>query len=448
MGGVSMRMVDVIQRKKDGKKLSQEEIAFFIKGTTDGSIPDYQITALLMAICFCGMDGEETSILTQEMAHSGHVVDLSGIHGLVADKHSTGGVGDTTTLVLVPLVAACGGKVAKMSGRGLGHTGGTLDKLEAIPGFQVELGEDDLIRLVNAHGAAIVGQTGDLVPADKILYALRDVTATVESIPLIASSVMSKKLASGAQIIVLDVKAGSGAFMKNAEDAFSLARTMVDIGQKLGRQVAAIVTDMDQPLGNAIGNGLDVREAVEILSGKHQDSDLFRVCILLATQMLLMAGAAQNEKEAEKQLLSVLQSGAALDKLKEIIAAQGGDASVLDHPDVLCAAEQIIPVYAPVGGVVTHMDAAAIGRAAQLLGAGRAQAEDTIDHRVGILMKVRVGDRVEVHSPLAEFYVNDTGNFYEARKALIGAVSIGERAAKTPPLVFGLVTAEKEERYL
>jgi pyrimidine-nucleoside phosphorylase len=442
-----MDMIDLLQKKKRGQRLNREEIAYFVKGVTDGSIPDYQISAFTMAVCLRGMDEEETADLTLAMAQSGDVVDLSGIQGVVADKHSTGGVGDTTTLILVPMVAACGVKVAKMSGRGLGHTGGTLDKLEAIPGLRVDFTPLEMMDLVNRHGAAIVGQTGDLVPADKRLYAIRDVTATVDSVALIASSVMSKKLASGAEAIVLDVKTGSGAFMKETEDAFRLARAMVDIGERLGRRVTAIVTDMDQPLGNAIGNGLDVREAIGVLSGEERESPLFAVCMLLAKQIMLAAGKASTPEEAEAKLQKALDTGAALEKFREIIAAQGGDTGVIENPDSLVKARRIEPIPAARDGYVAQMDAEAIGRAAQLLGAGRSRAEDTVDHEVGILMQKRVGDPVKAGEPLALFYINEENHLDQARELFTRAIHLGETRVERS-LVYGLVTANGEERFI
>ncbi|MEG2254870.1 MAG: pyrimidine-nucleoside phosphorylase, partial [Vagococcus sp.] len=363
-----MRMVDLIQKKRDGGILSEEEIKFIVSGYTDGSITDYQMSALLMSIYFKDMTDEEITSLTMAMSHSGDVIDLSEIEGIKVDKHSTGGVGDTTTIVLAPLVASVGAAVAKMSGRGLGHTGGTIDKLEAIPGFQVEIPNDDFIRLVNESYVAVTGQSGDLAPADKKIYALRDVTATVDSIPLIASSIMSKKIASGADAIVLDVTTGDGAFMKSLEDAERLAHTMVRIGKLANRQTMAIISDMSQPLGNAIGNANEIKEAIDALKGNGPE-DLMEMVYTLGSQMVVLAKKAETLEEARRMLEENIANGKAVDKFKEMIRNQGGDDSVVDHPEKLPQAKYVIEVPSKQTGVVSKMVADQIGIAAMLLGA-------------------------------------------------------------------------------
>lgn len=442
-----MRMIEIIQKKKQGGTLTRQEIEFFVQGYTRGEIPDYQASALLMAICFSGMQEEETADLTDAMLHSGGTVDLSKVQGIVVDKHSTGGVGDTTTLVVVPWVASIGGKIAKMSGRGLGHTGGTLDKLESIPGFRVDLTEEEMVRLVNEHGAVICGQTQELVPADQKLYALRDVTATVDSIPLIASSVMSKKLASGADAIVLDVKTGSGAFLKEAKDAFLLAKEMVQIGTRLGRKVTALVTNMDQPLGNSIGNALDVREAVEILQGMHGESDLFQVCLALACQMAVSLGLSEDAADAKAQLMQTLASGKALEKFSEIIRAQGGESGICEDLSLLPQARHSAAVCAQETGYLVEMQAQKIGQAAQILGAGRSKKDDAIDPAVGIMMKKRVGDLVQEGEELATLYFNEETNVQQAQSWILEAVELGKEKRPNRPLILGKVTEEGMERW-
>ncbi len=434
-----MRAVDIIEKKREGSALSAEEIDWLIQGFVTGDVPDYQMSAFLMAVCFSGMNDQETADLTLSMMHSGDIVDLSDIPGVKVDKHSTGGVGDTTTLVVAPLVAACGGRVAKMSGRGLGHTGGTLDKLESIPGFQVELPMQRFKQQVNSLGLAVVGQSQNLDPADKKLYALRDVTGTVRSIPLIASSVMSKKLAAGADAIVLDVKVGTGAFVGTLEEAKKLAATMVEIGKRLGRRVTAVITDMNQPLGMAVGNALEVREAVELLSGKIPAGDpLYEICLLLASHMLLLSGLAENELTARRMLVQALSSGAALNKLREMAAAQGADASYIDVGKVneLCAVKSKIPVSLQKSGRVKRMDAYKIGIAAQLLGAGRAKKEDSVDHAVGLVMHKRLGDIVTPDDPVCTLYVNDERNVEAATAFLREAISLEEGG---PSMVYGVL---------
>lgn len=400
-----MRMIDIIEKKRNGKELATEEINFFVKGYTEGTIPDYQASALAMAIYFQDMSDREIADLTMAMVHSGETLDLSAIHGIKVDKHSTGGVGDTTTLVLAPLVAALGVPVAKMSGRGLGHTGGTIDKLESIQGFRVEITIDQFIDLVNREKVAIIGQTAELAPADKKLYALRDVTATVDSIPLIASSIMSKKIAAGADAIVLDVTTGAGAFMKNEEDAIRLAETMVRIGNHVGRKTMAVISDMSQPLGYAIGNALEVKEAIDTLKGEGPD-DLTELVLALGSQMVVLAGKATTLEEARNMLKEAIASGAGLAKFKKFVANQGGDPSVIDHPEKLPQAKYAIDLPAITSGYVSQMVADQIGVAAMMLGAGRATKEDKIDFAVGIVLRKKVGDRVEAGEPLATIYAN------------------------------------------
>lgn len=440
-----MRMYDIIYKKRNGNELSREEIDFFIDGYVKGYIPDYQVSALLMAIYFQGMTERETADLTMAMAQSGDMVDLSAIEGIKVDKHSTGGVGDTTTLVVAPLVAACGVPVAKMSGRGLGHTGGTLDKLESIPGFNVFLPSQRFIEVVNQVGLAVIGQTENLVPADKMLYALRDVTATVDSIPLIASSIMSKKIAAGCDAIVLDVKVGSGAFMENIEDAFELARQMVEIGTQVGRKTTALVTDMNQPLGMAVGNALEVKEAIEVLKGMHP-GELQEVCVLLGAYMLYTAGQCKSVEEGKEAIEDALHMGMGLQKLREMIAAQGGDEKVVDDPNLLPIAEKIIPVKSEEAGYILSTDTQAIGTSAMLLGAGRNTKEDVIDPSVGIVIKKRLGEKVEVGEVLAEFYINDDKRLEEAIDLFRKAIKIGKQKPDTKPLIYGVVTEDGIER--
>lgn len=441
-----MRTYDVIYRKRLGQELTTEEIVFLVQGFVSGAVADYQMAAWAMAVCLQGMTARETADLTMAMARSGDMVDLSGIRGKKVDKHSTGGVGDKVSLVLVPLVAACGAPVAKMSGRGLGHTGGTLDKLESIPGLQVERTTEEFLGQVNTIGCAVVGQTGNLVPADKKLYALRDVTATVDSIPLIASSVMSKKIAGGADAIVLDVKTGSGAFMKSLDDSFRLAEAMVTIGREVGREVAAFVSDMEQPLGFAIGNALEVAEAIETLRG-FGPRDLEEVCLALGSQMLRLAGIAPDAGAARKMLLRALRSGAGLNKLLELVGAQGGDVSYIRQPVKLPRAAQIIPLPALRAGHVQHIEALEVGTSAMLLGAGRVTTGSAIDLAVGVVLKKKVGDAVAAGEPLAELHVNDTARLEEVQERLLGAFRIGTGQPSGAPLIYGLVTEAGVERF-
>ena len=443
-----MNIVEIILKKKRGEALTREEIRFFARGAADGSLPDEQLAALLMAICLRGMTPQETADLTMEMMHSGEVVDLSGAGGVCVDKHSTGGVGDTTTLVLTPLVAACGAKVAKMSGRGLGHTGGTLDKLESIPGCTVSLSQAAFVEQVRRIGCAVIGQTGDLVPADKRLYALRDVTGTVDSVPLIASSILSKKLAAGAHAIVLDVKTGSGALMQTLKDSIELAQAMVRIGTLAGRPILAMVTGMDQPLGTHVGNALEVKEAIDILSGRADDrsADLREVSLLLGGQMLLAAGVAASRDEARRLLEQALQSGAGLDKLREMIAAQGGDACVCDDTGLLPRARYILPVPALRDGYVCSMDTTGIGYAAQGLGAGRARKTDVIDPAVGLVMAARIGDPVRAGEPIAHIHANDEARGREAVARMQQLVQLSDAQPQKPPLILAEVTPQGVRR--
>ena len=400
-----MRMVDIIVKKRDGKILTKEEISFFVKGYVNNTIPDYQVSALAMAILFRGMNKEEITILTDLMMHSGDIIDLSSIKGVKADKHSTGGVGDKTSLVLGPMVAACGVKVAKMSGRGLGHTGGTLDKMEAIPGMKIAIPEEAFIRQVNEVGLAIVGQTGHLVPADKKLYSLRDVTGTVESIPLIASSVMSKKLASGSDTILLDVKFGSGAFMKDLDSARQLAKTMVDIGDGLGRDTRAILTDMEQPLGLAVGNALEVKEAIDTLRGKGP-RDLIELCLEAGAIMLEQAKVVADLKKGRKLLEEAIENGSAFNKLKEMVKAQGGDVSYIENPEKFPLSKYIVEIRSENEGYVRRIEALEIGESAMRLGAGRETYDDIIDMSAGIVLNKKVGDHVKVGDVLCVVHTN------------------------------------------
>lgn len=432
-----MRMIDIIEKKRDGKSLSKEEIEFFIKGYTEGDIPDYQASSLAMAIFFQDMNEEERAALTMAMVNSGDVIDLSKVNGIKVDKHSTGGVGDTTTLVLAPLVAAVGVPVAKMSGRGLGHTGGTIDKLESIDGFHVEISEADFIKLVNEDQVAVIGQTGNLTPADKKLYALRDVTGTVNSIPLIASSIMSKKIAAGADAIVLDVKTGNGAFMKTLEDAEALAHAMVSIGNNVGRNTMAIISDMSQPLGRAIGNALELKEAIDTLNGQGPE-DLTELVLTLGSQMVVLAERASTLEEARQLLNEAIENGSALDKFKTFLENQGGDASVVDSPELLPTAEYQIDYKAKSSGVVSELIANEIGVASMMLGAGRQTKEDDIDLSVGIVLNKKVGDNVNEGESLLTIHSNRENND-DVIKKLDESIEI-KAQAKTPTLIHKIIT--------
>jgi pyrimidine-nucleoside phosphorylase len=428
-------MIEVIEKKRNGGELSTEEIGFFIRGYVNGDIPDYQAAPLLMAIWFKGMNERETTDLTLAMVASGDTVDLSAIDGIKVDKHSTGGVADTTTLVVGPLVAACGGRVAKMSGRGLGHTGGTLDKLESIPGFQVYQEMEHFVRVVKECGVSIIGQTGNLVPADKKLYSLRDVTCTVDNVSLIAGSVMSKKIASGADKIVLDVKTGSGAFMKDLDGAVELAKMMVKIGALAGRETHALVTDMSQPLGNAVGNALEVREAIEILQGGHE-GDLKEVSFALASRMLVLGEVCPDDSAARKKLAEAVSSGEALRRFAGMIELQGGDPKVTEDVSRLPRAARIFPVKAETSGYLAATDAVSLGISAMLLGAGRSRKEDVIDPAVGYWMKKRIGDRVEKGDVLAEFHVGNEDSLDEALMRFRSGIFIKDEKPEIPKLIY------------
>ena len=434
-----MRMVDLIAKKRDGQSLSKEEIEWIVTGYTNGEIPDYQMSALTMAIFYQDMTDQEITDLTLAMANSGDVVNLENIEGIKVDKHSTGGVGDTTTLVLAPLVASVGVPVAKMSGRGLGYTGGTLDKLEAIPGFQIELSEEKFVELVNESKVAVIGQSGNLAPADKKLYALRDVTATVDSIPLIASSIMSKKIAAGADAIVLDVTTGDGAFMKNLEDAKRLASTMVQIGKLANRQTMAVISDMSQPLGEAIGNSLEVVEAIETLQGKGP-KDLEEMCYVLGSQMVVLAKKADTLEQAREMLEEALHSGKAFAKFKEMVANQGGDVSVIDHPEKLLTAKYEIELPAKQSGVITKLVANELGIAAMMLGAGRKTKEDTIDFAVGLKLRKKVGEAIQEGESVLTIYANQPAEEIQDVVALLYQnIEIGP-SGQEPPLIHGIIT--------
>ena len=435
-----MRMYDIILKKRNGERLSDEEIGFFIDGYTRGEIPDYQASALCMAICLRGMDDDEIAALTYSMARSGDMLDLSRFGELSSDKHSTGGVGDKTSLIVGPIAAALGAKVTKMSGRGLGHTGGTVDKLESIPGMRMTISREEFLDQCDKVGLAIIGQSGNMTPADKKLYALRDVTATVDSSPLITSSIMSKKLAAGSHNIVLDVKTGSGAFMKTYEDSKKLAESMVKIGKLCGRNMAALITDMDRPLGYAVGNSLEIIEAVEVLKGERK-GDLYEVCIALATEMVMLFKGISHE-EAQAQAVGAIESGAAFAKMKEWIAAQGGDVSCLDdtkrfaevHP-----VSHIVPILSPTDGYITSMDAEEIGTAAMILGAGRSTKEESIDYGAGLTIEAKTGDRVEKGMTLGYLYTNREDAVKPAEERYLAALTFGSEAPQKTELIQGIV---------
>ncbi len=428
----------MIQKKRDGNGLKSEEIQFIIKGYTDGTIPDYQMSALTMAIYFQGMTEQERADLTMAMVESGDQIDLAKIKGIKVDKHSTGGVGDTTTLVLGPLVASVGVPVAKMSGRGLGHTGGTIDKLEAVSGFHVEIENEEFIQLVNQNKIAVIGQSGNLTPADKKLYSLRDVTATVNSIPLIASSIMSKKIAAGADAVVLDVKTGAGAFMKKIDDSRELAQAMVRIGNNVGRKTMAVISDMSQPLGFAIGNALEVKEAIDTLKGVGPD-DLTELCLTLGSHMVFVGGKAESLSEARTLLEESIKSGRALETFKVFLASQGGDASVVDDPERLPQAKYIYELEAKSDGYVSEIIADEVGTAAMLLGAGRATKESVIDLAVGLVLKKKIGDQVKTGDSLLTIYSNFS-DVTEVRNKLYNSITISEQKVDAPVLIHEEIT--------
>ncbi|MDU7161379.1 pyrimidine-nucleoside phosphorylase [Staphylococcus sp.] len=432
-----MRMIDIIEKKRDGKSLTKEEIEFFVNGYTHGEVPDYQASSLAMAIFFQDMNDEERAALTMSMVNSGEKIDLSDINGIKVDKHSTGGVGDTTTLVLAPLVAAVGVPVAKMSGRGLGHTGGTIDKLESVKGFNVEISEKDFIKLVNDNQVAVIGQSGNLTPADKKLYALRDVTGTVNSIPLIASSIMSKKIAAGADAIVLDVKTGSGAFMKTLDDAEALAHAMVRIGNNVGRNTMAIISDMSQPLGNAIGNALELKEAIATLKGIGP-KDLTELVLTLGSQMVVLAEQATSLDEARQMLIDAIKTGKALNKFKTFLSNQGGDDSIVDSPEKLPSAKYQVEFKAKKDGYITEIIANEIGVASMILGAGRQTKEDVIDLGVGIVLNKKVGEHVEKGENILTIHTN-TKEIDDILYKLDNSITI-ESKGEAPTLIHKIIT--------
>lgn len=432
-----MRMYDIIEKKRNGNELSKEEIEFFIKGYTNGSIPDYQASAFCMAVYFKGMTENETVVLTKAMANSGDTVNLSMFGTLSADKHSTGGVGDKTSLIVAPIVASLGGKVTKMSGRGLGHTGGTVDKLESIPGYKTTLSGDDFISQVERVGMAIIGQSGNLTPADKKLYALRDVTATVNSIPLIVSSIMSKKIAAGSHNIVLDVKCGSGAFMKTLDDAEILANEMVKIGKGCGRNTAALITDMDRPLGSAVGNSLEVIEAVQVLKGE-LDNDLKEVCVSLASELISLV-LSVSHCEALTMVNNALNSGKAFVKMKEWISAQGGDASFIENTDKFPKAEYVYDVLADGDGYISSMDTEKIGLASVILGAGRENKEASIDFSAGIMLYKKTGDKISKGEKLATLFTNNKMSLEDAEKMYRSALFVSSVKPERKPLIYKVI---------
>ena len=432
-----MRMIDIIEKKRDGKSLTKEEIEFFVNGYTHGEVPDYQASSLAMAIFFQDMNDEERAALTMSMVNSGEKIDLSDINGIKVDKHSTGGVGDTTTLVLAPLVAAVGVPVAKMSGRGLGHTGGTIDKLESVKGFNVEISEKDFIKLVNDNQVAVIGQSGNLTPADKKLYALRDVTGTVNSIPLIASSIMSKKIAAGADAIVLDVKTGSGAFMKTLDDAEALAHAMVRIGNNVGRNTMAIISDMSQPLGNAVGNALELKEAIATLKG-NGPKDLTELVLTLGSQMVVLAEQAESLDEARQMLVDAIKTGKALNKFKTFLSNQGGDDSIVDSPEKLPSAKYQVEFKAKKDGFITEIIANEIGVASMMLGAGRQTKEDVIDLGVGIVLNKKVGEHVEKGENILTIHTN-TKEIDDILYKLDNSITI-ESKGEAPTLIHKIIT--------
>lgn len=432
-----MRMYDIIQKKRDGLELTNEEIKFFIDGYTSEKIPDYQVSALLMAIYFQNMTSAEQAKLTMEMADSGDTIDLSDISGIKVDKHSTGGVGDTTTLILAPLVASLDVPVAKMSGRGLGHTGGTVDKLEAVPGFHTEITNKEFIDLVNKNKVAVVGQSGNLTPADKKIYGLRDVTATVNAIPLIASSIMSKKIASGANAIVLDVKTGAGAFMKDLDDAKKLANAMVTIGNNVGRKTMAVISDMSQPLGHAIGNALEIKEAIDTLQGKGP-KDLTELCLTLGSQMVVLANQADSIESARSLLQENLTNGKAFEKFKTLLEAQGGDTRVADRPELLAQATYRIELPAKKSGKIATIIADEIGTAAMMLGAGRATKDSVIDLSVGLVLHKKIGDTVDEGESLVTIHANQQ-NVDEVKEKLYASIDISRSPIEAPVLIHNTI---------
>ena len=442
-----MRFCDLIIKKRNGLKLSKKEINYAIKAFDEGEIPDYQMSAMLMAIYFQGMDINEIKYLTMAMVNSGKIIDLGSIPGIKVDKHSTGGVGDTTTLALAPMVVAAGVPVAKMSGRGLGHTGGTIDKLESIKGFKTELSLNKFIDIVKKVGGSIISPTSDLAPADKKLYALRDVTGTIESIPLIVGSIMSKKLAAGADAIVLDVTTGSGAFMQEYKDALKLGKIMVDIGLELGKETVAVVSNMDEPLGFAIGNSLEVKEAIEVLKNRGPE-DLRNLCLVLGAHMLKLGGAAKNYEEGRNRLEKILKEGTAFNKFKEIIIAQGGNSEIIDNPELLPLAKHCTKIKADISGYIQKIDSRLIGESAMLLGAGREKKESEIDLSVGIILKKKVGSKVNINQDLAEVYYNDSEKLKEVKNKLFSSFVIGDKKPQKLPLILATISKEGVKEFI
>lgn len=440
-----MRMFDIIAKKRDGKVLTSEEIEFFVNGYVNGDIPDYQISALLMAIYLNGMNVDETTTLTMLMARSGEVIDLSSIPGIKVDKHSTGGVGDKTTFIISPIVASCGVPVAKMSGRGLGHTGGTIDKMESIPGMKTNIDREEFFDIVRNVGACVIGQSGNIVPADKKLYALRDVTATIESIPLIASSIMSKKLAAGSDAILLDVKTGSGAFMKTTDEAIELAKAMVAIGEKVGRKTIALITDMDRPLGKSIGNALEMKEVCDTLKGKGP-KDLTELCLTLATNMLYLAGKGSLD-DCYNLAKDALESGKAFEKLKEMVKAQGGDVSVIEDNSKFESSKVAKGLAAAQEGYIYSMDTEKCGIASMILGAGREKKEDTIDYSAGVIIHKKIGDYVKRGDLIASLYSSSEEKCINSSRLLGEAIKISSAEPVVKPIVLARVTKDSVEKY-
>lgn len=442
-----MRFSDLIIKKRNGLKLTENDIKFMIEEYNKGKIPDYQMSAMLMAIYFKGMNNSEIRYLTKAMIDSGKIIDLSSIPGIKVDKHSTGGVGDTTTLALAPMVAAAGVKVAKMSGRGLGHTGGTIDKLESIEGFKTELSLNKFIKIVKKVGVSIISSTSDLVPADKKLYALRDVTGTVDSIPLIVSSIMSKKLAAGADAIVLDITTGSGAFMREYKDALKLGKIMVDIGLEFKKEIIGVVSNMDEPLGFAIGNSLEVKEAIEILKDKGPE-DLRRLCLVLGSYMLKLGRVTKTYQEGKNKLEKILKSGVALNKFKEMIIAQGGNSGIIDNPELLPLAKHCTKIKANKSGYIQKIDSRLVGESAMLLGAGREEKESKIDLSVGIVLKKKVGNRININEDLAEVHYNDSEKLKEAKKKLLSSFIIGNKKPVKLPLILATISRQGIKEFI
>lgn len=442
-----MRFYDLIIKKRNGQKLNQEEVDFMIKEYIEDRIPDYQMSAMLMAIYFKGMSNNEIKYLTMAMVNSGKIIDLSSIPGIKVDKHSTGGVGDTTTLALAPMVAAAGVPVAKMSGRGLGHTGGTIDKLEAIEGFETELSLNKFIKIVKEVGVSIIGPTSNLAPADKKLYALRDVTGTVDSIPLIVGSIMSKKIAAGADAIVLDVTTGSGAFMKEHKDALKLGKIMVDIGLELEKETVAIVSNMDEPLGFAIGNSLEVKEAIEVLKNRGPE-DLRNLCLVLGSYMLKSGGVVKTPEEGRNKLIKIIEEGKAFNKFKEIVMAQGGNLRVVENPELLPLAKYCLKIKADKSGYIQRIDSRLIGESAMILGAGREKKESEIDLSVGIVLKKKVGSKIDISEDLAEVYYNNSEKLKEAKKKLLSSFTIGNKKPEKLPLILATISRQGIKEFI